>query len=143
MNAIIPRMNHNSTEETQRAEVPISNPDLARLHTVQHVRQERAFLSVCILAGNDVDHQSPVGIEHRQRLSGQRNCGLTTQHVQAVFRRGKVVSIKQPDLVPRQQRWIHGSEFLQHRQKLLSRIHDQGRRDLRLDTIQLVVESLS
>ena len=59
-------------QKSQRAEIPIGDPQIAQPNARQNLVQQRSFLGVAVFAGKHVDAQPQVRVEHGQRLTGQR-----------------------------------------------------------------------
>ena len=95
---------HGGSRIAQRAEIAVGDPKVSQTDGQQNLIQQRTFLSMAVFAGKDGDGQTQVRIEHCQRLTGQRSGGFPASFQNPVFGRGKVVSIKNSDVVSRQQR---------------------------------------
>ena len=108
----------------------------------QRLFQQRALLGMCVFAGNHVGDQTMLRIVEHQRLPRQGGGPKPAQLENTMVGAGQVVPIQDSYAVTRQQRRGLRPHRLHTGAQFLARIMNQSRRDLRFQTLQLVVYSL-
>ena len=78
------RAGDDPADEPGGAEVPVPDPQLARLDGLEHARQQRPLLGVAVLAREHVDRQPPLGVEDHHRQPGQGRRARGPQRLEPV-----------------------------------------------------------
>ncbi len=114
----------------------------SRGNTRQGLLQQRTFLGMRVFAGNHVGNQTVLRIVEHQRLPRQGGGPKPAQLENTMLGAGQVVPIQDSYAVARQQRQGLRPHRLHTGAQFLARIMHQRRRDLRFQTLQLVIDSL-